>query len=114
MKNVKKAIFSIIAVFLLLVAMSGRYFEVQPKHHGDKNGLHATHKNSKDKAQKIATDFYTVIVPVAQVVFHSDFIFEFELPSVSNQKAHSIIFTTPHFTEYYRTLFRIIISPNAP
>ncbi len=114
MNDVKKAAFSLITIFLLLVAMSGRYFDVQPKHAEKKTDSDHTQKDTNNKTQKASIDFYTVIVQVGQVVFHSDFIFEFELPSITNQKVHSIIETALNFTEYNRTLFRMIISPNAP
>ena len=63
---------------------------------------------------EISFDIFNSVVHVSHLVFHSDLIFEFDLPVLNAIKAHSVFETSINFTKYYRTLFRSIISPNAP
>lgn len=63
---------------------------------------------------EITASIFNSIVHIPHLVFHSDLIFEFELPEITETKAHSVIETALNFTKHYKTLFQIIISPNAP
>jgi len=62
----------------------------------------------------ITANIFNSIVQIPHLVFHSDLIFEFELPEINETNAHSVIETALNFTKHYRTLFQLIISPNAP
>jgi len=63
---------------------------------------------------EITANIFNSVVHIPHLVFHSDLIFEFELPEIKETKAHSVIQTALNFTKLYRTLFQRIISPNAP
>jgi len=63
---------------------------------------------------EITANIFNSIVHISHLVFHSDLIFEFELPEIQETRVHSVILTALNFTKRYRTLFRRIISPNAP
>ena len=62
----------------------------------------------------ITANIFNSIAQIPHLVFHSDLIFEFELPEITETNAHSVIETALNFTKHYRTLFQLIISPNAP
>lgn len=64
--------------------------------------------------QIISASIFNSVVHISHIIFHSDLISEFELPEIDETNAHSVIDTALNFTKHYRTLFQIIISPNAP
>ena len=63
---------------------------------------------------EITANIFNSVVNISHLIFHSDLIFEFELPEIQETKAHSVIQTALNFTKLYRTLFQRIISTNAP
>ncbi len=102
-------------MIVLLVATGGEYtnslLEARTSASADING------DEKDKLPidaEISFDIFNSVVHVSHLVFHSDLIFEFDLPVINATNAHSVFETSLNFTKYYRTLFRSIISPNAP
>jgi hypothetical protein len=62
----------------------------------------------------ITANIFNSLVQIPHLVFHSDLIFEFDLPEITETKAHSVLETALNFTKHYRTLFQFIISTNAP
>lgn len=115
MDLVKNSILILLAVIVLLVATGGAYA----------NSLLETKTSAStdindDDGEKlpfdaeISFDIFNSVVHVSHLVFHSDLIFEFDLPKISATKAHSVFETSFNFTKYHKTLFRSIISPNAP
>ena len=62
----------------------------------------------------ITSNIFNSVVHIHHHIFHSDLIFEFELPEITETRVHSVIQTALNFTKLYRTLFQLIISPNAP
>jgi len=76
----------------------------------------STNENNEaiPKQASLSIDIFNSVIQVSHLVFHSNFIFEFNLPEITETKAHSVIDTALNFTKYYKTLLRLIISPNAP
>ena len=110
MDNVRKSILLALAIFVLFLATGGEYAN---------NLLEAKAQVSAEedddtKSAELSFDIFNSVIQVSHLVFHSDLIFEFDFPENNETKAHSIFNTTLNLTNYYKTLFRSIISPNAP
>lgn len=103
-----------ISLLLLIYAGSGNYYQQQHSAivAADNSG-NMPDENDTD-APAISSNIFYSVVQVLQPVFHADLALEFDLPIVAETKAHSTIKTSLNFTRFYRTLFRAIISPNAP
>jgi hypothetical protein len=103
-----------ISLLLLIYAGSGNCYQV---HHSTSTSTDISgdipDENDTD-APAISSNIFYSIVQILQPVFHADLALEFDLPVVAETKAHSTIKTSLNFTSFYRTLFRAIISPNAP
>lgn len=115
MDLVKSSILIVLAVIVLLVATGGAYANSLL----EAKMIASTDINDDDDEKlpfnaEISIDIFNSVVHVSHLVFHSDLIFEFDLPVINAIKAHSVFETSLNFTKYYRTLFRSIISPNAP
>ena len=115
MENVKKPLLLSLAILVLLLATGGDYVNTVLKTKAQV--VADMDEGSEDTVPKdavISMDIFNSTIQVAQLVFHSDLIAEFNLPEIHETKAHSIFGTTLNITEFHKTLFRSIISPNAP
>jgi len=115
MENVKKSVLLALALFVLLLATGGEFtnnmLKAKTKVVAD---LHEDDNDDQSTVPTLSFDIFNSVIQVSHLVFHSDLIFEFTLAELSETKAHTIFNTPLHFNEYYKTLFRSIISPNAP
>ncbi|MDZ7604842.1 MAG: hypothetical protein U5K79_04475 [Cyclobacteriaceae bacterium] len=110
----KKVALIAISLLLLLYAGAGNYYQI---HHPSVAVSDTSDKipdTQDSETTIIAPNIFYSMVQVLHPVFHADLALEFDLPVISETKAHSIIETSLNFTQFYRTLFRAIISPNAP
>lgn len=113
----KKLLLIVIAFVVLLFAAGGDH-----ANQALKNKAQITMDISDDQSDDsnipihhiITTNIFNSVVHISHLVFHSDLNFEFELPEITETTVHSVIQTALNFTKQYRTLFQIIISPNAP
>jgi hypothetical protein len=117
-KPVMRKIFLVlIALMVLLLAAGGDFASQLLKQH-TQISLNAEDMDAEEKDAPVqhikSASIFNSIVNITNIIFHSDLIFEFDLPVISETKAHSVIDTALNFTRHYRTLFQIIISPNAP
>lgn len=111
----KKSVLVALAFFVLLLASGGEH----AKNMLEVNAAVATDlaeddKDSLPNSTDLSFDIFNSVIQVSHLVFHSDLIFEFNLPEISETKAQSVFDTAITFTNFYKTLFRSIISPNAP
>jgi len=115
MNTGKRSILVILAVFVFLLASGGRYANNMLESKA-KIEAKSTNENNEaiPKQASLSIDIFNSVIQVSHLVFHSNFIFEFNLPEITETKAHSVIDTALNFTKYYKTLLRLIISPNAP
>lgn len=111
----KKSVLVALAFFVLLLASGGEHaknlLEAKAEVTTD---LAGDEKESLPNNTDLSFDIFNSVIQVSHLVFHSDLIFEFNLPEINETKAHSVFDTAITFTNYYKTLFRSIISPNAP
>jgi len=115
MNTIRKSVLLTLAVFVFILASGGKHAN---------NMLESKAKIQTDVSNKsnealpeqasLSIDIFNSVIQVSHLIFHSDFVFEFNLPEINETKAHSVIDTALNFIKYYRTLFRLIISPNAP
>ncbi len=101
---------------VLLLAAGGDYVNAMLKAKAETTiDIQSDEDADADADQTVLTSqIFNSLVQLSHIIFHSDLIFEFDLPEVKKTNAHSVIDTALNFTKYYRTLFRSIISPNAP
>ena len=115
MDKVKKSVLLSLAVFIFLLTSGGEYANdmLEEKAHGIAD---VTEENDETlpNSSSLSFDIFNSVIQVSHLVFHSDLIFEFNLPVLTETKAHSVINTALNLTNYHKTLFRSIISPNAP
>jgi hypothetical protein len=113
----KNLLFIVIALMVLLLAAGGEHANQVLKSRTEVT-LNASDEDPSDSSipadQVITSQIFNSVVQISHLIFHSDLISEFELPEITETKAHSVIQTALNFTKLYRTLFQIIISPNAP
>ena len=115
MEFVKKSILLTLAVIVLALATGGEYANNLLEHKLDATSdISQEGQDENTKNAELSIDIFNSVIHVSHLVFHSDFVFEFPLPEISETKAHSVFDTALNFTKYYRTLFHFIISPNAP
>ena len=115
MSTGKRSILVILAVFVFLLASGGRYANNMLESRAKIEAKSASENNEAiPKQASLSIDIFNSVIQVSHLVFHSNFIFEFNLPEITETKAHSVIDTALNFTKYYKTLLRLIISPNAP
>ncbi len=115
--TMKKLLFIVIALMVLLLAAGGEYANQALKSRTEIT-VNNSDEDSSDSSipadHVITSQIFNSVVQISHLIFHSDLIFEFELPEIQETNAHSVIQTALNFTKLYRTLFQIIISPNAP
>lgn len=109
----KKVALLAITSMLLLYAVAGNFYQLDTFRKSAESINQYPDTERSDDAEISPNVFYSV-VQTLQPVFHADLALEFEVPFITETKAHSIIETSLNFTQYYRTLFQAIISPNAP
>ncbi len=110
----KKVALLAISLLLLLYAGAGNYYQVHQSSVTTTDTSRQVPDKEDTETTVIAPNIFYSMVQVLQPVFHADLALEFDLPVIAETKAHSIIETSLNFTRFYRTLFRSIISPNAP
>ncbi len=103
-----------IAFILLIYAGAGNFAQerLTPKKAGGEMTQDAGQRNDHDTT--ISSNIFYSVVQVSHLVFHTSLIFEYKLPVINETKAHSVILTSRNVSQFYRILFRAIISPNAP
>ena len=111
----KKSLLLALALFVLTLATTGEYannlLESKIKSNAD---ISQEGDDALPKSTELSIDIFNSVIQVSHLVFQSDLIFEFNLPVISETKAHSVFDKALNFTKYFRTLFHFIISPNAP
>ena len=113
METVKKSILLALAVFVLALVTGGEYANSMLERNIETD-ITKESEETLPKNAELSIDIFNSVIHVAHLVFHSDLIFEFNLPEIIETKAHSVFNTALNFTKYFRTLFHFIISPNAP
>jgi hypothetical protein len=108
-----KSIFSVATIILVLLAFTTQSLPLKELP-AEQEGCAQSAGEEKEETARIVVGHFNAIVQVAQLVFHCDFCFEMEQPLIENERVHSVISTAIYYTPFYRTLFRQIISPNAP
>ena len=115
MDIVKKSLILSLAIIVLLLATGGEYansvLEMKAQVEADTND---EENDTLPKEASISLDIFNSVIQVAQLVFHSDLISEFNLPEIQEIKALSVFGSALNIAKYHKTLFRSIISPNAP
>ena len=115
--DMRKVFLVLIALMVLLLAAGGD-FASQLLEQRTQINLQAEDKDTEDNNSPVlqikSASIFNSIVHISSIIFHADLNFEFDLPVISETKAHSVIETALNFTRHSRTLFQIIISPNAP
>ncbi len=113
--KVNKLILSIFISISLLVAFAGSCFDIDINPDDDKNTEQSSKKDSKSSEREtIGIDLFNAIVQAGHIVIHSDFDFEINR-SEDNERALPVPYRSVLlFTDFYKTLFQRIISPNAP
>jgi len=115
METVKKSMLLALAVLVLALATGGEYANSMLEQKIDSTiDLTKESEETLPKNTELSIDIFNSVIHVSHLVFHSDLIFEFNLPEIIETKAHSVFDTALNFTKYYKTLFHFIISPNAP
>lgn len=111
----KKSVLVALAFFILILTTGGEYanklLEAKAQVIAD---LAEENNDTLPNNTELSFDIFNSVLQVSHLIFHSDLIFEFDFPEINETKAHSVFNTALNFTKYYRTLFRSIISPNAP
>lgn len=110
----KKGALIAISLLILLYAGSGNYYQNHLSSKFTAETQNQTPDHEVPESTVIGQNVFYSVVQVLHPVFHADLALEFELPVIAKTNAHSIIETSLNFTQFYRTLFRAIISPNAP
>ena len=113
MNNVKKSILLALAIFVLFLATGGEYANNLLEAKAEVS-IDLTEDDDDTNTAELSFDIFNSVIQVSHLVFHSDLIFEFDFPENKEAKAHSVFNTALNFSNYYKTLFRSIISPNAP
>lgn len=115
MDKVKKAVLLALAILVLLLATGGEYANMVLEAKAQVNAeLADENDDTNANGAVLSIDIFNSVIQVSHLVFHSDLSFEFDLPEISETKAHDVFYTALNFTPYYKTLFGSIISPNAP
>ena len=117
-KMIMKKLLLIVMAFVVLVLAAGADHANQLMEHKVQITMNKADQENDDSSipahAQITANIFNSIVQIPHLVFHSDLIFEFELPEIQETRVHSVIDTALNFTKLYRTLFERIISPNAP
>lgn len=111
----KKSVLLALAIIVLLLATGGEYATMALEAKAQVNAdLADENDDTKSDGAVLSIDIFNSVIQVSHLVFHSDLSFEFDLPELSETKAHDVYRSALHFTNYFKTLFRSFISPNAP
>jgi hypothetical protein len=113
MEKVKKSVLLVLAFFVLLIVTGGEYANNLLEAKAVTDLAEESHEPLPNSAE-LTVDIFNSVIQVSHLVFHSDLVFEFDLPEISETKPHSVFKTALNFFNYHKTLFRSIISPNAP
>ena len=111
----KRSITAFLVIISLLSALAGSCFEIELNVENDPVEV-AENEASSDSADRnhINLDHFQAIVQLAQLIFLQEFNFEIEVPLKKNLSPQSLVESSLSSGKYFRTLFRQIISPNAP
>ena len=113
-----KKLLLIVIAFLVLILAAGGDIANQMLEDKAQIAMDASDEKKDDARvpmdQVISASIFNSVVHISHIIFHPDLISEFDLPEIDETNAHSVIDTALNFTKHYRTLFQIIISPNAP
>ncbi len=111
----KKLVLLTLATVVFFLATGGEYANNFLESKAQiKAELTEENSNSSSIPTELSFDIFKSVIQVSHLVFHSDLIFEFDLPVINLSKTHSILDIALNYTNYHKTLFRSIISPNAP
>ena len=111
----KQYILIVLALFVLSLATAGEHANnLLDKKIETFTSTDQEHEESNPVNAEISIEIFNSVIHLSHLIFHSDLIFEFALPEITETKAHSVFDTALNFTKYFRTLFHFIISPNAP
>lgn len=111
----KKSVLLALAILVLLLATGGEYANMALEAKAQVNAdLADENDDTKSNGALLSIDIFNSVLQVSHLVFHSDLSFEFDLPELSETKAHDVFYSALNFTNYYKILFRSFISPNAP
>ncbi len=115
MDIVQKVVLLTLAIFVFSLATGGEYannfLERKAQIIAD---LSEENSDTSSAPTELSFDIFKSVLQVSHLVFHSDLIFEFDLPVIKLANSHSIFDFALNFTNYHKTLFRSIISANAP
>ena len=117
MEQIRRTILFVLAIFVFSLASAG---ELINNALDSKVQLEVEIAEDSDETEtlpqtpSISIDIFNSVIHVSHLIFHSNLIFEFSLPEIKETKAHSVFDSALNFTKYYRTLFRLIMSPNGP
>ncbi|NJN25223.1 MAG: hypothetical protein HC819_04220 [Cyclobacteriaceae bacterium] len=104
-----------LAFFVLLLATAGEHTSNVLKNNKNASAESTKEeKNDKPDVPALSFDIFNSVIQVSHLVFHNDLVFEFSLPVISETITPAFFNVPLHFNNYYKTLFRFIISPNAP
>ncbi|MCG8309938.1 MAG: hypothetical protein MI975_21260 [Cytophagales bacterium] len=111
----KQLVLIVLAFFVFSLVTAGEHANnLLERKTAAKSDISPENKESTPKNAEISIDIFNSVIQVSHLIFHTDLIFEFTLPEITETKAHSVFEAALNFTKYYRTLFHFIISPNAP
>ncbi len=111
----KKSVLLALAIFVLLLATGGEHANMVLEAKAQVNAeLADENEDAKSNGAVLSIDIFNSVIQVSHLVFHSDLSFEFDLPKLSETKALDVFCSALNFTNYFKTLFRSFISPNAP
>lgn len=115
MEKVKKSVLLVLAFFVFLIVTGGEYASnlLEQKAQAATDVAEESHEPLPNSAE-LTVDIFNSVIQVSHLVFHSDLIFEFDLPEINETKPHAVFKIALNFFNYQKTLFRSIISPNAP
>lgn len=114
-----KNVWLIVMASIVLLVSAGSGFADHGQQEKSQISLDQSETGQQQESERqtifiVSADIFNSVVQIAHLIFHSDLFSEFELPEISETNAHSVIETALNFTKHYRTLFQIIIAPNAP
>lgn len=115
MDKVKKSVLLALAILVLLLATGGEYANMALEAKALVNAdLAEENDDAKTDGPALSIDIFNSVLQVSHLIFHSDLSFEFDLPELSETKGHDVFYSAANYTNYFKTLFRSFISPNAP
>lgn len=111
----KKSVLLALAILVLLLATGGEHANMVLEAKAQVNAdLTEDNQDPNANSEMLSIDIFNSVIQVSHLVFHSDLSFEFDLPEITETKAHAVFYSALNYTNYFKTLFGAIISPNAP